>query len=97
MNASLLHTRNGGSLTLVGVVKGELAWSDPELHRRELTIRGSRNATRIDFDHVVASIKSGAVPTDRLITHETTLDRVSQDLPVWAHDRNGLIKAVVTV
>jgi 2-desacetyl-2-hydroxyethyl bacteriochlorophyllide A dehydrogenase len=97
MNASLLHARNGGSLTLVGVVKGDLSWSDPELHRRELTIRGSRNATRVDFDHVVASIKDGSVPTDKLATHSTTMGRVSEDLPRWAHDRSGLIKAIVTV
>ena len=97
MNASLLQARNGGSLTLVGVVKGDLTWSDPELHRRELTIRGSRNATREDFDHVVASIKNGLVPTGKLATHSTSIDDVARDLPHWARDRTGLIKAIVTV
>ncbi|MHB1111275.1 MAG: zinc-binding alcohol dehydrogenase family protein, partial [Devosia sp.] len=80
MNASLLHTRNGGSYTLVGVIKGDLVWPDPEVHRRELTIRGSRNATKQDFDHVMDSIRSGQVPTGSLATHATTLDRVPVDL-----------------
>ncbi|MDB5506109.1 MAG: dehydrogenase [Devosia sp.] len=95
MNAALGLARNGGSLTLVGVVKGTLEWDDPELHRKELTIRGSRNATRQDFDHVVAAMKAGKIPVEQLATHRTTLDRVSEDLPRWAHDRSGLVKAIV--
>jgi threonine dehydrogenase-like Zn-dependent dehydrogenase len=67
------------------------------VHRRELTIRASRNAIRADFEHVMDSIRQGKVPTDKLATHATTLDRVPQDMPVWAHDRTGVIKAIVTV
>jgi threonine dehydrogenase-like Zn-dependent dehydrogenase len=97
MNQAVGYCRNGGALTLVGVVKGTLAWEDPEIHRRELTIRASRNATREDFDHVMASIRNGDVPTDRLATHATSLDDVPVNLPKWAHERNGLIKAIITV
>jgi 2-desacetyl-2-hydroxyethyl bacteriochlorophyllide A dehydrogenase len=97
MNQSLLHARNGGSYTLVGVIKGDLVWPDQELHRRELTVRGSRNATKEDFDHVMASMKNGLIPTEALATHETTLDRVPVDMPIWTHERTGLIKAIITV
>ena len=97
MNQAIHYCRNGGALTLVGVVKGTLAWEDPEIHRRELTIRASRNATREDFEHVMAAIRRGDVPTDRLATHATSLDDVPQNLPKWAHEREGLIKAIITV
>ena len=97
MNASLFHTRSGGSYTLVGVIKGDLVWPDSEVHRRELTIRGSRNATKADFDHVMDSIRRGLVPTDRLATHATDMDKVIGDLPRWVHARDGLIKAIITV
>jgi hypothetical protein len=97
MNQAVGYCRNGGALTLVGVVKGTLSWEDPEIHKRELTIRASRNATREDFDHVMASIRNGGVPTDRLATHTTSFDDVPLNLPKWAHDRNGLIKAIITV
>jgi 2-desacetyl-2-hydroxyethyl bacteriochlorophyllide A dehydrogenase len=97
MNASLFHCRNGGSYTLVGVIRGDLVFPDSEVHRRELTIRASRNAIKADFEHVMASIRAGKVPTGRLATHATTLERVPVDMPVWAHDRTGLIKAIVTV
>ena len=97
MNQSLFHVRSGGSYTLVGVIKGDLVWPDQEVHRRELTIRGSRNATKEDFDHVMASMRDGLIPTDALATHKTTLDRVPVDMPVWTHERTGLIKAIITV
>lgn len=97
MNQAVSYCRNGGALTLVGVVKGTLAWEDPEVHRRELTIRSSRNATREDFDHVAASIRNGSVPTDRIATHTTSFDDVPVNLPKWAHQRNGLIKAIITL
>ena len=67
------------------------------MHRRELTIRGSRNATKEDFDHVMDSIRKGLVPTDRLATHATTFERVPVDMPAWTHSRDGLIKAIITV
>jgi threonine dehydrogenase-like Zn-dependent dehydrogenase len=82
---------------LVGVIKGDLVWPDAEVHRRELTIRGSRNATKVDFDHVMNSIRSGKVPTDALATHATDLDAVVVDLPRWVRERDGLIKAIISV
>lgn len=97
MNASLFHVRNGGAFTLVGVITGDLVWPDAEVHRRELTIRASRNATIEDFDHVMLAIRNGRVPTDSLATHETILTRVPEDLPRWAEAREGLIKAIITV
>ena len=97
MNASLFHTRHGASYTLVGVIKGDLVFPDPEVHKRELTIRASRNATRQDFDHVMDSIRKGLVPTASLATHATSLDRVPADMPGWAHSREGLIKAIISV
>ena len=97
MSGAINYCRNGGALTLVGVVKGDIVWADPEIHRRELTIRCSRNATKEDFDHVMASIRNGSVPTDRLATHATSFENVPRDLPIWAHERGGLIKAIITV
>ncbi len=97
MNRSIEHVRNGGAYTLVGVIKGDLVFSDPEVHRRELTIRASRNATREDFEHVMASMREGLIPTDQLATHASDLERVREDLPRWAKAREGLIKAIVSV
>ena len=97
MATALLHARNGGALTLVGVTTGDLVWPDAEVHRREMTIRASRNATAADFRHVMDAMRAGLVPTDALATHSTDLDHVADDLPRWSHNRTGLIKALVAI
>ncbi|MBD9490819.1 zinc-binding alcohol dehydrogenase family protein [Ensifer sp. ENS11] len=97
MEASFGHVAHGGTLVFVSVVKDSIRFSDPEFHKREMTLIGSRNATRKDFDHVVNSIREGLVPVERLITHRTTMDAVVHDLPRWAHEKSGLVKAIVRI
>lgn len=97
MERSFAHVAHGGTLVFVSVVKNDIRFSDPEFHKREMTLVASRNATREDFDHVIASIRKGLVPVDKLVTHRTTLDQAVHDLPRWAHDKAGLVKAVLTV
>ncbi|MCR6502993.1 zinc-binding alcohol dehydrogenase family protein [Shinella sp. CPCC 101442] len=97
MEAAFGYVAHGGALVLVSVVKDEIRFSDPEFHKREMMLIGSRNATRADFEHVVASIRAGHVPVEALVTHRTTLDDVPIDLARWATEKTGLIKAVVRV
>ncbi len=79
------------------VVKDDIVFSDPEFHKREMTLIGSRNALKADFEHVAASIRDGAVPLDKLVTHRTTLAGTPRDLARWTHEKSGLIKAVIEV
>lgn len=97
MEKSFSFVAHGGCLVFVSVVKDDIRFSDPEFHKREMMLVGSRNATRQDFEHVAASIRAGHVPVSSLITHRTTLDNVVNDLPRWAHEKTGLIKAVVRI
>lgn len=97
MEAAFGHVAHGGTLVFVSVVKDDIRFSDPEFHKREMTLIGSRNATREDFDHVVASIRGGQVPVERLITHRTTMDGMVGDLPRWATEKSGLVKAMVRI
>lgn len=97
IQAAFAHVAHGGALVLVSVVKDAITFSDPEFHKREMMLIGSRNATRVDFDHVAASIIGGKVPIDRLITHRTKLEDTPRDLATWAHQKTGLIKAVIEI
>ena len=97
MEAAFSYVAHGGTLVLVSVVKDDIRFSDPEFHKREMTLVGSRNATRVDFEHVMASIRAGHVPVEALVTHRTTLERVPIDLARWATEKSGLIKAIVRV
>ncbi|TGQ45990.1 zinc-binding alcohol dehydrogenase family protein [Mesorhizobium sp. M00.F.Ca.ET.216.01.1.1] len=97
VQSAFAHVAHGGTLVLVSVVKDDIAFSDPEFHKREMTLIGSRNALRADFEHVAASIRNGAVPLAKLVTHHTTLADTPRDLARWAHEKSGLIKAVIQV
>lgn len=88
---------SGGRYVLVSVVKGPITFEDADFHRREMTLLGSRNATAEDFAHVIAAIRAGRVPVERLVTHRTTLAGAVTDLPRWATEKAGLIKALIAV
>ncbi len=88
---------HGGRYVLVSVVKGDIRFVDAEFHKREMTLLGSRNATNEDFATVISAIRSGRVRPDDLITHRTSLAGAAQDLPRWASDKTGLIKAIVEI
>ncbi|MBO0344005.1 zinc-binding alcohol dehydrogenase family protein [Roseibium sp. CAU 1637] len=97
MEAGFDYVAHGGRLVLVSVVTSSISFSDPDFHRKEMTLIGSRNATSEDFAHVIACIRSGQVPVERLITHRTSLHEAVENLPKWAHAKDGLIKAVIEI
>jgi 2-desacetyl-2-hydroxyethyl bacteriochlorophyllide A dehydrogenase len=88
---------HGGRYVLVSVVKGDISFVDADFHRKEMTLSGSRNATAADFERVIAAIRAGQVPIDRLITHRTTLAGATADPPRWAVEKSGLIKAIIAI
>lgn len=88
---------HGGRYVFVSVVKESITFSDPDFHRKEMTLYGSRNATTLDFKHVISAIRAGNVPVDRLITHRTSLEEAARDIPVWATEKTGLIKALIEI
>jgi threonine dehydrogenase-like Zn-dependent dehydrogenase len=97
MEAAFGYVAHGGTLVFVGVMAENIAFSDPEFHKREMIVVGSRNALRADFETVMEAIEDGRVPLRRLLTHRTTLTDVAGDLPRWSTDKAGLIKALVEV
>jgi 2-desacetyl-2-hydroxyethyl bacteriochlorophyllide A dehydrogenase len=88
---------HGGRYVLVSVIKDSVTFADPDFHRKEMTLFGSRNATNEDFHWVMGAIRSGDVPIERLITHRTTLGNAVATIPVWATQKTGLIKALVEI
>ena len=88
---------SGGTYVMVGVVKDPITFMDADFHRREMTLRGSRNATAQDFERVIEAIRNADVDIDRIITHRTSLDDATIDLGRWATEKSGLIKAVIEI
>jgi 2-desacetyl-2-hydroxyethyl bacteriochlorophyllide A dehydrogenase len=95
MEAAFGYVAHGGTLTLVSVVTGNVTFADPEFHKREMTLLGSRNALSSDFQTVVTAMEGGGVPWQRLLTHRTSLAGAVTDLPRWANEKHGLVKAMI--
>ena len=95
INNAFQYLAHGGRYVLIGLQKGDISFSHPEFHKREATLMSSRNATRQDFEHVVASMKSGLVEPTTYITHNVSFHDAKSEFNSWLDPKNGVIKAMV--
>ncbi len=85
-----------GRLVYVGITQAEVTFPHaPILHRRELTIMGSRNALPPDFTRIIKLIEDGRIDTRPWITHQAKFDDLIGVFPQWIKPETGVIKAVV--
>lgn len=96
MRHGLSYVAHGGRYVLVSVVKEDLVFPDPEFHKRETTLLGSRNATRDDFDLVIARIADRSIPTDALHTHSFPAIDAARCVPDLIADQGSVVKAIAT-
>lgn len=94
MRRSLGLVAHGGALVLVGVAPGELAFEDPEFHKREATLIASRNALAADFERVIAAIRSGVIPTGILHTHSVDVGELPERFPELIAAADSVLKAI---
>lgn len=87
----------GGRLVFVGLFQGDVTFNDPNFHKRELTVMGSRNALPTDFTRIISLIEAGRLDTGPWITHRAPLDGVIADFPSWVLPETGVIKAMIEV
>lgn len=95
INNAFKYIAHGGRSILIGLQKGNISFSHPEFHKREATLMSSRNATRKDFEHVIACIKKGWVRPATYITHRVPFNRVKDEFKSWLNPATGVIKAMV--
>lgn len=88
---------HGGAYVLVSIVASDIRFNDPEFHKRETTLLGSRNATPEDFETVVDALRAGQVPSDALLTHSMNLDEVPERFAGLLDPAAGVIKAMVRI
>lgn len=97
MEAGFAHVGHGGSYVLISVVQDRISFSDPEFHKREARLIGSRNATAEDFATVMAAMRAGVLQAEALLSERIALADLPTRLPELAADRGRLIKAVVVM
>lgn len=86
---------HGGTLTYVGLVKGTITFSDPDFHAREMTVQGSRNATREDFERVLDAIRDGYINVGSYISHRSRFKDMIGQFENWLKPESKVIKALV--
>ena len=86
----------GGTIVFVGLFQGEVSFNDPNFHRRELTLKASRNALPGTFAQIIAGMEAGRIDTAPWITHRFSLAETPEAFPAAARDRT-LLKAMIEV
>ncbi len=97
IEAGFTYVAHGGTYVLVSVVKDTIYFSDPEFHKREMRVLGSRNALADDFSEAVAGLRDGSIPSAALATHRGPLSDVPSLMPRWADPAGGVVKALIDV
>jgi len=87
------YMSNGGKLVLVGLSKGELRYSHPKVHAKEMTLLCSRNAIQEDFQHVMTILDQ--FPISSFITHNVPFIKMIEHFDSWLDPTTGVIKATV--
>jgi len=97
MHAAFGLAGHGGRIVFVGLFVGDVTFHDPDLHRRELTLLASRNATAADVDTVIAHVRAGGVDATPWIAEHVPLAGLPEALPRWAGARGAGLKGVVAL
>ncbi|WP_443970066.1 zinc-binding alcohol dehydrogenase family protein [Sphingobium sp. CR28] len=94
MEAGFAYVAHGGKYVLVSIVSADIRFSDPEFHKRETTLMGSRNATHDDFRYVIDHIRAGHLPMDKLHSHSFDLSDAPRLFPELIADQGNVMKAI---
>lgn len=95
MNNSVNLIRHGGKIVFVGLFKGDLSFSDPEFHKKETTMMGSRNATAEDFAKVGRLMAAGTLAARMMLTHRFAFDGLAERYESEVVNNRELLKGVI--
>ncbi|MBL8865630.1 MAG: zinc-binding dehydrogenase, partial [Planctomycetia bacterium] len=100
-NKSMVNAMNyvafAGKLVFVGITNQEIAFTQPLMHRREMSFLASRNALTAEFTQIIRQIEDGMIDTKPWITHHAGFDEMIELFPKWMKPETGVIKAVVEI
>lgn len=94
MNA-FKYAAHGGKIVYVGLVQADITFHDPDFHKKELTLMGSRNATREDFEHVINQMTDGKIDAESYVTHRASFADMIKEYENWLKPETKVIKALV--
>lgn len=69
MELAFNYVNHGGRIVYVGLVKDNIEFADSKFHSKEITLKGSRNATLKDFEFVIEQIRKGQIKESYFTKH----------------------------
>ncbi|WDR05206.1 zinc-binding dehydrogenase [Devosia rhodophyticola] len=84
-----------GRVVYVGYSKAPVSYNTSLFNLKELDIHGSRNATRADFEAVIAHLEDLGDVADDLISKMFPLADAAEALPYWLRERADTFKVMV--
>jgi 2-desacetyl-2-hydroxyethyl bacteriochlorophyllide A dehydrogenase len=97
MAAAFSLVAHGGRLVFAGLAQADISFHDPDVHRRELTLLTSRNATHADFLRSVALLEGGSIDLGAWLTDRCALEDVPAVFPAWAAGGADVYKPLVEI
>jgi threonine dehydrogenase-like Zn-dependent dehydrogenase len=87
----------GGRVVYLGYVGESVTYDPTPFVKKELDIRGSRNARRDDFRDVIDFLGEGSFPVDRMITRTVEMESAGRALKKWRDHPQNTTKIQVAV
>jgi threonine dehydrogenase-like Zn-dependent dehydrogenase len=72
-----------GRVVYIGYAKEAVAFDTALFVKKELDIRGSRNAGRADFEAAAALLQAGALPVERIVSETVAFRQAGEALSAW--------------
>jgi len=94
MEKAFDYVAHGGRLVFVGLFQGDVTFSDPDFHKKELTLMASRNALSAEFDQIIHAIEENEIDTSSWITHRTNFGSLADTFEQWLNADELVIKAM---
>ncbi|MBI1356042.1 MAG: alcohol dehydrogenase catalytic domain-containing protein [Acidobacteria bacterium] len=95
MEKSFDYCAHGANLVFVGLVQDTISFHDPSFHRKELTLKSSRNSAHA-FPKIIRMIEEGRIDTNPWVNHRLTLRNTPTEF-AGLRAIPDLVKAVIEV
>ncbi|NKB72423.1 MAG: alcohol dehydrogenase catalytic domain-containing protein [Candidatus Latescibacteria bacterium] len=95
MQGAFEYVESGGQLVFVGFQQGDISFSNPEFHRREMTLKSSRNSVADDFRRIIRLMEEGQVDTRPWISHRADYGDMVERFEGWLEPEEQVVKVVV--
>jgi L-galactonate 5-dehydrogenase len=95
--AAVTEVSFAGRVVYIGYAKAPVSYETKYFVMKELDILGSRNATKEDFEEVIAMLRSGAYPTEATVTRTVPFADAGIALRDWSEHPELVTKLHVVI